>query len=283
MLVYSVGMRRALVLVAALALLLTGCAAAPTVPIGVSFFQYRSDLAVRHSQIEVHNRSTVEITITKATFSSAWFSKTVSSASAPSQVPAGSTIDFPVALPKGLCSSTTPKPVVTLHYTTADGTKGATTVTPTLPFHTISSLHAEDCSLDEFQKVATITPASALRFQQVGDKQDALLDFTVTPTGAPGSVEILSTQNTTLLSQTEGELRTIDQTFTAASPPTVITLDFVPSRCEAHVIAEDKVGTVIPFRVNAGPYTNAVFTISAPPAVKNQLLDWVGDYCQLTR
>ncbi|MCU1413247.1 MAG: hypothetical protein JWN80_587 [Microbacteriaceae bacterium] len=265
------------------ALLLTGCAATPAVPLSVSFFQYRSDLAVRHSQIEVHNRSKVAITVTSATFSSAWFTKTVSSASAPSQVPAGSTIDFPVALPKGVCSSTTPKPVVTVHYTTADGTKGATTLTPTLPYHTISSLHAEDCSLAEFQKVATITAAGALRFEPVGDKQNALIDFTITPTGAPGSVEILSTQNTTLLSQTEGELRTIDETFTAASSPTVLTLDVVPSRCEAHVIAEDKVGTVIPFRVNAGPYKDAVFTIAVPQSMKNQLLDYVGDYCQLTR
>jgi hypothetical protein len=273
----------AVVVLGMVAALLSACGAAPTVPITVSFFQYRSDLAIRHSQIEVHNHGTVAITVTSATFASAWFTTKVSSASAPSQVPAGSSIDFPVALPKAVCSSATPKPVVSIRYSTAGGTTGETTVTPTLPYHTISSLHAEDCSLAEFQKVATITPASALRFQQVGDKQNALLDFTVTPTGAPGSVEILTTQNTTLLSQPEGELRTIDETFTAESPPTVITLDFVPSRCEAHVIAEDKVGTVIPFRVNAGPYRNAVFTIDAPPAVKNEILDWVGDYCQLTR
>lgn len=268
-------------LLALVSLLLTGCTSAPKVPLSVSFFQYRSDLAVRQSQIEVHNLSTIDITITSASFSSAWFSHAKSSKSAPSQVPAGSTIDFPVVLPSGVCSSGAAQPRVKLEYTTSDGTKGTASLTPTLPFHTISALHAADCSLREFEKVATIVPASALRFEQVGNKQNALIDFTVTPTGAPGSVEILTTQNTTLLSQTEGELRSFDQTFTAASPPTVLTLDVVPSRCEAHVIAEDKVGTVIPFRVNAGRYRNAVFTIAVPSSTKNELLDYVGTYCGL--
>ena len=263
------------------AVLLAGCASTPRISLSVSVFQYRSDLAVRHAQIEVHNRSAADITVTSASFGSSWFSAVRSSKSAPSQVLAGSTIDFPVALASGRCEGPGPKPVVKISYTTSDGSKGMTTVVPSLPFHTITALHAEDCSLREFEKVATIVPATALRFETVGDKQNALIDFTVTPTGAPGSVEILTTQNTTLLSQTEGELRTFDETFTAASPPTVLTLDVVPSRCEAHVIGEDKVGTVIPFRVNAGPYRNAVFTIAVPKSVKNQLLDYVGTYCGL--
>jgi hypothetical protein len=262
-------------------LCLVGCSAARSDPVSVSVFQYRSDLAVRQAQIEVHNRGATDLTVTSATFSSDWFAGRRASRSAPSSVPAGSTIDFPVVLPAARCSPLAPRPTVTIRYRTGDGSTGSSTLTPTLPFHTITALHAEDCSLVEFQKVATIVPAEALRFEPVDGKQHALVDFAITPTGAAGTVSVLSSQNTTLLSQPEGELRTIGITVRAASAPTVVTLDFVPSRCEAHVIGEDKVGTIIPFRVDVGRYRNAVVMIPVPKAVKNQLLDWVGRYCGL--
>jgi len=107
----------------------------------------------------------------------------------------------------------------------------------------------------------------------------ALLDLTFTPTGAPGSVTLHSTEDTTLLAQREGPLRTIDLTLTAASPPTTVTLDFVPEGCLQHRIAEDKIGTLIPLRVDAGSYRNALFSVPVSPAVKDALFTWVGAYC----
>lgn len=263
------------------ALSLTGCSVQQPVPLSVSVFQYRSDLAIRQVQIEVRNRGSVDIMVTAAAFSSDWFVGSRSSRTVPSSVPAGSTIDFPVLLRGARCAARKPAPVATIRYRTSDGTTGSTTVIPTLPFQTITALHAEDCGLLEFEKVATIVPASALRFARVGDTQHVLIDFTVTPTGAPGRVIVLSSQDTPLLSQPEGELRPINLAVSAASTAAVITLDFVPSRCDAHVIGEDKVGTIIPFRVDAGPYRSAVLMIAVPKPVKNQLLDWVGRYCGL--
>lgn len=280
----AVRKRRALVIVLAMPtvlLLLVGCSSRQPVPLSLSVFQYRSDLAARQAQIEVRNRGQVDVTVTSATFSSDWFAGLRSSLSTPSHVPSESTIDFPVALPPGRCSAKDPKPTVTIRYRTADGTTGTVTTTPKLPFHTIATLHAGDCSLAEFEKIARIAPPQTLRFQPIGGTRHALLDFAVTPTGGQGTVTILSSQNTTLLSQTEGELRPINLAVSAASAPTVITLDFVPSRCDAHVIGEDKVGTIIPFRVDAGPYRSAVLMIPVPKAVKSQLLDWVGAYCGL--
>lgn len=271
---------------AALALLLTvpmlaGCSANRPVQLTVSVFQYRSDLAVRQAQIEVQNRSAAALTVTSARFASAWFDGIRNSRSVPSRVPAGSTIDFPVLLPPGRCAATAPQAVVTIGYRAADGRSATETLTPKLPFHTISALHVEDCSLNAFEKIATIAAPSELRFEAVGGRMNALLDFTVTPTGSPGTVTVVSSQNTTLLSQPEGELRTIDRSFSSSSPPGVITLNFVPSRCEAHVIAEDKVGTIIPIRVDVGPYRNAVLMIAVPKQVKNQLLEFVARYCGL--
>jgi hypothetical protein len=171
---------------------------------------------------------------------------------------------------------------VHLRYTRPDGSSGEATVTPTIPFGSISVVHGQDCSQQEFEKVAKISLAPALRFDPpvaADGKRAALLDLTFTPTGAAGSVTLHSVEDTTLLAQREGPLRTIDLTMSASSPPTTVTLDFVPEGCLQHRVAEDKIGTLIPLRVDAGPYRDALFSVAVSPAVKAALLDWVGVYC----
>jgi len=277
-------------LVALLAVLaLSGCASPAQKPVdlGVSVYQLRSDYAIRGAQIEITNRSSVDLTITSASFGSAWFATTVSSTSTPNQLLARSTTDFRIALPAGRCDATAAAPVVRVRYQLPDGSTGRATITPTIPFDSLSVVHGQDCAQQDFEKVAKISVAPALRFDPpeadggpaAGGKRAALLDLTFTPTGAPGSVTLISTEDTTLLAQREGTLRTLGLTVTAASAPTTITLDFVPEGCLQHRVAEDKIGTLIPLRVDAGPYHDALFSIVTPPAIKNALLNWVGEYC----
>jgi hypothetical protein len=69
------------VLVALLAgLALSGCSSPTETPaeLKVSVYQLRSDYAIRGAQIEITNRGAVDLTITSASFGSAWFAKTVS-------------------------------------------------------------------------------------------------------------------------------------------------------------------------------------------------------------
>jgi hypothetical protein len=263
---------------------LSGCGApaAKPVALSVSVYQLRSDYAIRGAQIEITNRSARDLRITSATFGSAWFTKTVSSPSAPNPLLAQSTTDFRIVLAGGRCDAAKAAPVVTVHYTSPDGSTGTATVIPTIPFDSISVVHGQDCSRQEFEKVAKISIAPVLRFDPpvaADGKRAALLDLTFTPTGAAGSVTLHSTEDTTLLAQRDGPLRTLDLTLTAASTPTTITLDFVPEGCLQHRVAEDKIGTLIPVRVDAGPYRDALFSMAVPPAVKAALLDWVGVYC----
>ena len=251
----------------------------PEITFDISVFQLRSDYAPRQAQIEIHNRSAIDITVTDARFESAWFDGAVSSASAPARVPAGVTTDFPVRLAHPRCTAAAASPEVTVTYRTNKGKERAVTVTPRVPFDSLGMVHASDCAELAFESVATITPASALRYVDVGGRPVALLDLTIAPTGAAGAVTLRSTEDTTLLAQREGQLRTIDQTFTAASATTVITLSYTPSRCEQHVVAEDKVGTLVPIRVDAGPFSNALFTVAVSPAVKAEFYDWFARYC----
>jgi len=266
---------------------LSGCGSPTEKPVdlGVSVYQLRSDYAIRGAQIEITNHSKVNLTITSASFASAWFAKTVLSTSTPSQLLAKSTTDFRIALAAGRCGATKASPVVRVRYQRPDGSTGSATVTPTIPFDSMSVVHGQDCAQQDFEKVAKISVAPALRFDPpaadgaTGGKRAALLDLTFTPTGTPGSVTLLSTEDTTLLAQREGTFRTFDLTLTAASAPTTITLDYVPEGCLQHRVAEDKIGTLIPLRVDAGPYHDALFSVVTPPAIKNALLDWVGAYC----
>ena len=264
-------------------LCLTACT--PTekpVALSVKVYQLRSDYAIRGAQIEITNRSKLDLQITSATFGSAWFTKTVSSPSAPNPLLAKTTTDFRIVLAGGRCDAAKAAPVVHLRFTRPDGTPGTATVTPTIPFQSISVVHGQDCSQQEFEKVAKISLAPALRFDPpttADGKRAALLDLTFTPTGAAGSVTLHSTEDTTLLAQREGPLRTENLTLTAASAPTTVTLDFVPEGCLQHRVAEDKIGTLIPLRVDAGPYQDALFSVAVSPAVKAALLDWVGVYC----
>lgn len=277
-------------LVAALlaATALSGCSAPAQKPIAlkVAVFQLRSDYAIRGAQIEITNPGKLDLRVTAATFSSSWFANTVSSPSAPTQLLAGSTTDFRVALADPLCEAQKAAPVVQVKYTRPDGSRGETTVTPTIPFDSISLVHAQDCSRVEFEKVATITIAPELRFDPAntgsgadGGKRAALIDVTFTPTGVAGSVTLHNTEDTTLLAQREGTLRSIELTLTAASAPTTLTLDYVPAGCLQHRVAEDKIGTLIPMRVDAGPYRNALFLVPVSAAMKGALLVWVGSYC----
>lgn len=265
---------------------LTGCgAASPSakpVALSISVYQQRTDYAIRGAQIEITNHSSLDLQIISATFGSPWFAKTVASISTPNQLLAKSTTDFRVILAAGRCDSTKATPVVHVRYARPDGSTGTTTVTPTVPFDSISVVHAQDCTQRDFEKIAKISIASALRFDPpvaADGKRAALLDVTFTPTGAAGSVTLHTTEDTTLVAQREGPLRTIDLTLTAASAPTTITLDFVPEGCIQHRIAEDKIGTLIPLRVDAGPYRNSLFSVAVSPAVKDALYNWVGVYC----
>jgi hypothetical protein len=148
-----------------------------------------------------------------------------------------------------------------------------------VPPDSLHTLHSQDCGQQAFERIATIVPAPHLRFEQRNGKEIALLDVVIAPTGAWGSVRLLSTTRTTLLIPLEGEQRMLELTFTSSTPLTTLTLEYVPSRCGTHVISEDKIGTLIPFHAKAGTFADMFFRVAVSPEVKSEFYDWVGRYC----
>ena len=264
---------------------LSGCSDPAQKPISVkvAVFQQRTDYAIRGAQIEVTNAGALDLEVTSATFSSSWFTAAMSSPSTPTTLRSKSTTDLRLLLAAPVCTADQAAPVVQLHYTRPDGSHGVAIVTPTIPFDSISLVHTQDCAQLDFEKIARITIASTLRFDPAiaaDGKRAALIDVTFTPTGAAGSVILHITEDTTLLAQREGTIRSIELAITAASPPTTITLDYTPVGCALqHRVAEDKVGTLIPLRVDAGPFRDALFSVPVSAAMKGALMNWVGVYC----
>ncbi|MHC5794541.1 hypothetical protein ACVXZ4_00130 [Lacisediminihabitans sp. FW035] len=272
--------RPVLALIAAAALLLLGgCSSEPAPELSVSLFQNRADYATRSLQVEISNRGATDVVITDATFTSPFFAGSGTAGHLPYTLVAGTTTDFPAKVPPPVCDGPDAKPTATIHVTAKGGSSLVVKSTPKVPFNSLGALHAQDCGQRAFEKVASITPAPHLRFETRDGSELALLDFTITPTGAAGTVTLVSTTGTTLLIPTEGEVRPLGLSFSAASASTILTLDFVPSRCGTHVISEDKIGTLIPFHAVAGEFRDAYFRVAVSPVVKGEFYDWVGRSC----
>ena len=264
---------------AALLLLLGGCTGAPTPKLSVSLFQNRADYATRRLQVEITNRGTTDVVITAATFISPYFTGSGTAEHLPYTLVAGTTTDFQAKVPPPVCDGPDSTPTATIHFTTKDSTELVVSTTPNVPFNSLGALHSRDCGQQAFERAASITPAPHLRFVERDGTELALLDVVITPTGAAGTVTLVSTTGTTLLIPTKGEVRMLGLTFTAASPPTTLTLDFVPSRCGTHVISEDKIGTLVPFHAIAGQFSDAYFRVAVSSVVTGEFYDWVGRSC----
>jgi hypothetical protein len=242
---------------------LVGCSpssnATTTLPTGVhvSLFQNRSDYPIRHLEVQLHNTTKSTVTVTSGTFSSSFFSKPVHMQYVPYDLEPGDEVAFPVALPAASCSTPKPAPRVTVQFKDSTG-KGTATVTPKVLYNTLNEIHAHDCALVTFEKVAAITPGTAVTWSK--DASGALiahLDMTFTPTGAAGTVTLNSIDNTTLLDMSLNTRYPL--VLSASSAPLHLTLSATPSRCETHALGEDKIGTVVPFHVTTSAYSNGYF------------------------
>lgn len=242
--------RRAAALALCVVAALGGCAATPSpLPAEVTFavYQPRTDVTMGRLVIRVRNGAEDAVEILAARLSSPDFDGDAVWAGDGVKIPAGSGVDLRAPVPDFTCD-VPPEPMVTVEFRTADGTavveRGASD-----PHDLLPRLHRDACLGVEIAEIAAITPREVI----VPDgRAPAILVLDVAPTGAPGTVILESVDGTTLL-QPAFDGRPVDQLELGieidADGPTVVRVPFVPNRCDQHALAEDKVGTVIPFTV----------------------------------
>ena len=258
--------------------LVPGASSAVGSGLSVELLQLRTDYASRGLQLAVTNAGDAEVTVLSAGFASPFLVEPVTVPKAPSVIAAGRTVNLSTTLSAPDCAGGAADPVVTLVIERATGPE-TVTVTPGDPHSSLESIHAGDCSRAAFEAVVGIAFAPSLRIPDAAGGGPALLDLVLTPTGADGSVTLRSVGSTVLLSQVEGDARPVDLVLDGSDAPVTVTLSLRPARCDPHVIAEDKVGTLIPLRVDAGEFSDATFTVAADPALKAQLFTWIAGYC----
>lgn len=280
-------MRRLTALVVALCVLAsTGCTPAPAeLPslVTVSVFQNRFDYGIRQLELKVSNGSDEPITIIRATLESSRFTEPAVW-DRPQLVPSGSARDLKVLLGPPSCAEGTPTDTVVLDFTLADGTTGSASIEPTDEMGRLEVIASEDCLGAAIAEHATITPPDYAVWTP-GAHEPAIIDIAVSPTSAPGSATIVFAKGTVLLSLvddtgTEVYEQQLGIVVTADSPPSVIRLLVVPSRCDPHAVAEDKRGTFFPLEVEADGQSGRIF-VAVSDTVRASLYEFFADYCGL--
>jgi hypothetical protein len=262
---------------------LAGCTSAAqqvtSLPAGVtvSLFQNRSDYPIRHLEVQVHNTTKSTVTLRAGTFSSGFFSRTVPLTYLPYDLEPGDQVAFPVALPAAACNGSAARPRVTVGFTAKQGS-GRATVTPRVLYNTLNEIHSHDCAEATFERVAKITPGSAVTWStNASGALVAHLDLSFTPTGNAGRVTLNSIDNTTLLDLSLNTAYPL--VLSGSSPPHDLVLSATPSRCETHALGEDKVGTVVPFHVTTSSYANGYFGLVLSNTVKFELYHYFALAC----
>lgn len=218
---------------------LSACAApAPATPsLDVVLVQQRGDIAVDRVQLRVTNTSASPASLTAASFSSPVLDGPADwDAQRPTILDPGRTVDLPVLLPAIRCTDGADPPEATL---TVDGAPATVTLTDTLDV--LGRESATACDREDLASVVRVTATAAT----LGADHSIALRLAVEParTGE-GAAELVALRGTVLLRFAAGAEAPLNVTVAAGDEPSSIDVTVVPQRCDAHAIAEDKVGTL---------------------------------------
>lgn len=251
----------------------------------VSLQQYRSDRAGRVLELKVENGSNADVRVTGASFTSSGFTEDAVWTKDGTTIPAGLTLDLPVALHEPICAldddvSASPGPaLVTLELRLPDGSSAEVRVAPGDPFGVLPAIQAEDCAAARIEEVASVQ-GSSLRVEGTGDASVAVLTVTAAPSGKPGDILLKSVGTTVLLEAADGGGGwQLDAPVSGSGPTASIELRIVPNRCDPHAVGEDKVGTRLPVTAVDASGVPRTFALPLAEGLKSRLLKFVASHC----
>lgn len=278
----------ALVLGAPVLVGLVGCApsAAEGLPAGIdiSVHQNRPDTEDRRLQVRISNGSTEPLTVTTLTFSSPRFAEPVPYRKAPSTIRAGGTLDLPIELAAPVCGQADGTPRVQLEFEHGDDDPGRATIVPADSLNQLDGITERDCLDDAMSTVAEIREPAQVRTETVDGRLVAFVDLQIVPTGASGSFTIESVDDTVLFglfdpaSLAPRETLPLELTVSGEDDPVQLTIPLVPARCDAHAVAEDKRGTLLPLRVQVGDLAGIRYFAMSDDR-KGELYAYLGRAC----
>jgi hypothetical protein len=250
----------------------------------VSVYQPRPDVPKNRMAIQIHNDGDEALTVTSAELESSYFTdETVWGPGRTATVKPGYAVDLRVDVPTDAdCSGVEPELSAVFGWKIGERS-GTSSVTPDDPFHLLDLLHDAACLIVRVDEVATLT-ATSLEVP-AALPAPAELVIAVEPSGAEGIVTLDTIHSTTLLNPAgpDGvgvpELAlgiAIDKTG-----PAEVRIPIVPNRCDAHALAEDKIGTRMPLYVTAPDGSSGRFVLAATEQLRMQMYAFYSQFCGL--
>lgn len=262
--------------------LLAGCGGvSPDLPAGLSVvvYQPRPDVALGQFAIQVVNDGDAAVEIITAQLSSPDFVDDLEWRGDGSTVLPGRKLDLRVPVPQIDCAGET----AAAAWLTADvgSPSEPTEVEVSDPYGLLPRLHVEQCVAQEIAEIAIVTPLEVIA---PAGQAPAILVIDIEPTGTAGTIEIVGVRSTTLLQPSDDGVRTPElalEVELSAAGPTELRVPLLPNRCDAHALAEDKVGTIIPFLIDSGGPEPVSWLMVLPDELKGALYTYYAAYCGL--
>ena len=207
----------------------------------------------------------------------------------PFEVAAGGALDIRLDLPASRCDDEPGPVVVTFDWRTAvegdastDSGPASGALTADDPFDTVARVNAADCLAESVADVATIVMPEHLRSTGAGTDRRAFIDVVVEPVGSGDStMRIERIYGTTLLNAEDGIDWTLGVDVAAGAAPMTLSLPVRPARCDAHAIADDKRGTILPFEITASDGRAGRLDVPSSDGLKAELYAYYGERCGL--
>jgi hypothetical protein len=268
---------------------LTGCAtAAPAeLPPGVNIevLQGRTDYTSGTLVLRIVNDSDSALALERASLSWPGFSGPADWPRGTTVRP-GTTVDLRTPVPEVECDAGADVPEPTADLSFVDGDRRATATVPVAdPLSTLDRLRTTGCTTKQVDRVVTVSVGVPV-IEGQGRRSVAAVELTFTPTGDDGRVDVDAISSTPLLrpdpaTHPDADDWPLDVTVDSASGQMTAEIRIVPARCDAHAIADDKVGTVFDFAVSLSDGSTGEYRLLPPEGVREALLDYVRAACGL--
>lgn len=245
------------------------------VPKGVTFRveQARQDLQNRNFEMQVVNRSSQPITVSRVELTSTRL-KRASIYHGPATIGPGATTNLTFAMSTASCGKGI-QATARLRYQVGTDDPVTSVVHPSDHDGSVALFMKRDCAQHSLAKTV-IDP----KFERLGTGPDSVLRIgvTFTPRTSGGPVAIGPLDGTTLLKPSPGS--NIQHTVVAGAAPYHAYVDLIPNRCDVHVVAEDRTGAAMPLHATSKQAGQAFFYLKFDEAQKQQIYDFIASHCE---
>lgn len=267
----------------ALLLVPTGCAATTVeLPTGVTadVLQRRTDIADGMLAISVTNGSDAPFTLTRAGYSAPRFAETMTWDDGERTLAPGRTLDLRINPSPLACDGADGPGTVVVDFVDAEGREGQAELAPGDPFDLFPRFTDEGCATEA---VAAIADVDLARVEGDGlPRHPAEVVITIAPTGASGHFTLDGIRATPLIRMWDSvesvpELP-LGVEVHGDGEPVEVRVPIVPVRCDAHALADDKVGANLPLDVTVDGTAIRLVPVIADE-FRGQIHAFVTAYC----